>query len=174
MPETPFLRGRAALAGPRLSVSVFMQFIIRASSDQYHWVFCQTGYPLGESPINTTTQRVYLTTFPPIIKCTRILRKLLAPTSFHPPPAHLNKGSNLPLYGYFNLLKAALFSSSSLSQCALLQTFALRQISGRLNMGLSSIFRAGKKAGPVVRHTISRMPARRGPKKTGGGSEDLR
>lgn len=172
MPETQFLRGRAALAGPRLSV--FIQFIIRAPSDQYHWVFCQTGLPTRESPINTTTQRVYLTTFPPIIKCTRILRKLLAPTPFHPPPAHLNKGSHLPLYGYFNLLKAALFSSSSLSQCALLQTFALRQISGRLNMGLSSIFRAGKKAGPVVRHTISRMPARRGPKKTGGGSEDLR
>lgn len=172
MPETPFLRGRAALAGPRLSV--FMQFIIRAPSDQYHWVFCQTGLPTRGKPHQHYHSEGIPDHVSPIIKCTRILRKLLAPTSFHPPPAHLNKGSNLPPYGYFNLLKAALFSSSSLSQCALLQTFALRQISGRLNMGLSSIFRAGKKAGPVVRHTISRMPARRGPKKTVGGSEDLR
>lgn len=172
MPETPFLRGRAALAGPRLSV--FIQFIIRAPSDQYHWVFCQTGLPTRGKPHQHYHSEGIPDHVYPIIKCTRILRKLLTPTSFHPPPAHLNKGSHLPLYRYFNLLKAALFSSSSLSQCALLQTFALRQISGRLNMGLSSIFRAGKKAGPVVRHTISRMPARRGPKKTGGGSEDLR
>ena len=172
MPETPFLRGRAALAGPRLSV--FIQFIIRARPISTIGSFAKRVYPLGESPINTTTQRVYLTTFPPIIKCTRDSVQAPRADIIHPPPAHLNKGSHLPLYGYFNLLKAALFSSSSLSQCALLQTFALRQISGRLNMGLSSIFRAGKKAGPVVRHTISRMPARRGPKKTGGGSEDLR
>ena len=39
---------RAALAGPRLSV--FMQFIIRAPSDQYHWVFCQTGLPTRGKP----------------------------------------------------------------------------------------------------------------------------
>lgn len=48
MPETPFWRGRAALPGPRLSV--FIQIIIRAPSDQYHWVFCQTGLPIWEKP----------------------------------------------------------------------------------------------------------------------------
>lgn len=172
MPETPFLRGRAALAGPRLSV--FIQFIIRAPSDQYHWVFCQTGLPTRGKP----HQHYHSEGIPDHVSPYHQMHphSAQAPRAniIHPPPAHLNKGSHLPLYGHFNLLKAALFSSSSLSQCALLQTFALRQISGRLNMGLSSIFRAGKKAGPVVRHTISRMPARRGPKKTGGGSEDLR
>lgn len=172
MPETPFLRGRAALAGPRLSV--FIQFIIRAPSDQYHWVFCQTGLPTRGKP----HQHYHSEGIPDHVSPYHQMHphSVQAPRAdiIHPPPAHLNKGSHLPLYGYFNLLKAALFSSSSLSQCALLQTFALRQISGRLNMGLSSIFRAGKKAGPVVRHTISRMPARRGSKKTGGGSEDLR
>lgn len=164
MPETPFLRGRAALAGPRLSV--FIQFIIRAPSDQYHWVFCQTGLPTREKPHQHYHSEGIPDHVSPYHQMHRILRKLLAPTSFHPPPAHLNKGSHLPLSRYFNLLKAALFSSSSLSQCASLQTFALRQISGPLNMGLSSIFRAGKKAGPVVRHAISRIPSgevRRGP-----------
>ena len=173
MPETPFLRGRAALAGPRLSV--FMQFIIRAPSDQYHWVFCQTGLPTRGKP----HQHYHSEGIPDhVFPLSSNARAFCASSSrrHHSTrrPVYLNKGSHLPVSRYFNLLKAALFSSSSLSQCALLQTFALRQISGRLNMGLSSIFRAGKKAGPVVRHTISRMPARRGPKKTGGGSEDLR
>ena len=139
MPETPFLRGRAALAGPRLSV--FMQFIIRAPSDQYHWVFCQTGLPTRGKP----HQHYHSEGIPDHVSPYHQMHphSAQAPRAdiIHPPPAHLNRGSHLPLYGYFNLLKAALFSSSSLSQCALLQTFALRQISGRLNMGLSSIFR---------------------------------
>ena len=173
MPETPFLRGRAALAGPRLSV--FIQFIIRAPSDQYHWVFCQTGLPTREKP----HQHYHSEGIPDhVFPLSSNARAFCASSSrrhhFTRRPVYLNKGSHLPVSRYFNLLKAALFSSSSLSQCASLQTFALRQISERLNMGLSSIFRAGKKAGPVVRHAISRMPARRGPKRTGGGSEDLR
>lgn len=173
MPETPFLRGRAALPGPRLSV--FIQFIIRAPSDQYHWVFCQTGFPTREKP----HQHYHSEGIPDhVFPLSSNARAFCASSSrrHHSTrrPVYLNKGSHLPISRYFNLLKAALFSSSSLSQCASLQTFALRQISGRLNMGLSSIFRVGKKAGPVVRHAISRMPARRGPKRTGGGSEDLR
>ena len=116
MPETPFLRGRAALAGPRLSV--FMQFIIRAPSDQYHWVFCQTGLPTRGKP----HQHYHSEGIPDHVSPYHQMHphSAQAPRAdiIHPPPAHLNKGSHLPLYGYFNLLKAALFSSSSLSQCA--------------------------------------------------------
>lgn len=165
MPETPFLRGRAALAGPRLSV--FIQFIIRAPSDQYHWVFCQTGLPTREKPHQHYHSEGIPDHVSPLSSnapafCASSSRRRHSTRC----PVYLNKGFHLPSSRYFNLLKAALFSSSSLSQCASLQTFALRQISGRLNMGLSSIFRAGKKAGPVVRHAISRIPSgevRRGP-----------
>lgn len=173
MPETPFLRGRAALPGPRLSV--FIQFIIRAPSDQYHWVFCQTGFPTWEKPHQHyhsewyTRPRFPLSSNAPAFCASSSRRHHSTRRS-----ACHDEGSRVPLSRYSSLLKAALFPSLSLSQCASSQTFALRQISGRLNMGLSSIFRAGKKAGPVVRHAISRMPARRGPKRTGGGSEDLR
>ena len=134
MPETPFLRGRAALPGPRLSV--FIQFIIRAPSDQYHWVFCQTGFPTREKP----HQHYHSEGIPDhVFPLSSNARAFCASSSrrHHSTrrPVYLNKGSHLPVSRYFNLLKAALFSSSSLSQCASLQTFALCKFQGVLTWG---------------------------------------
>lgn len=108
MPETPFLRGRAALPGPRLSV--FIQFIIRAPSDQYHWVFCQTGFPTREKP----HQHYHSEGIPDhVFPLSSNARAFCASSSrrHHSTrrPVYLNKGSHLPVSRYFNLLKAALF-----------------------------------------------------------------